>query len=234
MERYGKVVTSIANFRIVPRGGGALIEVIPGDRPRLGLTMTNELALAAAVSLSREVGGDAFAPASVHLTGPAVPTAEHKAHFGCPIHPGSDRDALEVGLDVLKRPNRLGDAGIAAFFDDHLDHALGEIEDPGDLSRQVQDQISDALSEGVPTVTYVAGRLGMSGRTLQRRLAEAGLAYQNLAAGARQKLAEQLLRQTDYALAEVAFMTGFSDQSTFTRAFKRWSGQTPASYRRDG
>ncbi|MDY6898424.1 MAG: helix-turn-helix transcriptional regulator, partial [Cyanobacteriota bacterium] len=60
---------------------------------------------------------------------------------------------------------------------------------------------------------------------------EQGYSFQNLVDESRRQLAEQLLQQTDYSLAEVAFMTGFSEQSAFTRAFKRWAGQTPRSFR---
>ncbi|MGD1882877.1 MAG: helix-turn-helix transcriptional regulator [Paracoccaceae bacterium] len=67
---------------------------------------------------------------------------------------------------------------------------------------------------------------------LQRRRSADGLAYQDLVLDARKTLSEQLLRRTDYALAEIAILTGFSNQSAFTRAFKRWHGQTPANYRR--
>ena len=79
----------------------------------------------------------------------------------------------------------------------------------------------------------VAKRLGMSGRTLQRRLSERGYSYQTLVDESRRQLAKRLLRQTDFSLVEVAFMTGFSEQSAFTRAFKRWAGQTPRSFRID-
>ena len=71
----------------------------------------------------------------------------------------------------------------------------------------------------------------MSGRTLQRRLSEQGHSYQGLVDEARRRLAGSLLRETNYSLAEIAFMTGFAEQSSFTRAFKRWAGQTPRSYR---
>ncbi|MCB1718365.1 MAG: helix-turn-helix transcriptional regulator, partial [Candidatus Competibacteraceae bacterium] len=70
-------------------------------------------------------------------------------------------------------------------------------------------------------------------RTLQRRLANRGYSYQTLVDESRRQLAERLLQKTDYSLAEVAFMTGFSEQSAFTRAFKRWAGQTPRSFRID-
>ena len=92
-------------------------------------------------------------------------------------------------------------------------------------------QLSRAMSEGVPTLTDIAGRLAMSGRTLQRKLAEQGLSFQSLIDEARRELAEELLRDSRIPLADVAFLTGFADQSAFTRAFKRWAGQTPRPYR---
>jgi AraC-like DNA-binding protein len=66
---------------------------------------------------------------------------------------------------------------------------------------------------------------------LQRRLSELGYSYQTLVDESRRQLAERLLRQTDFSLVEIAFMTGFSEQSAFARAFKRWAGQTPRNFR---
>ena len=73
----------------------------------------------------------------------------------------------------------------------------------------------------------------MSGRTLQRRLAEQDTSFQELVDDARRDLAKRLLRETEFSLIEVAFMTGFSEQSALTRAFKRWVGSTPGAYRAD-
>ena len=233
VERFGKVVTSIANFRVGQDGPSVFMEVIQGRDRRLGLKMTNDLALAAAMSISREVSNDDFSLIAVHFMSdrPADDRA-YQEHFRCPIHFGSDRDALEVMTTVASRANRLSDDGMSKFFETHLDTQLSQINDTTELERRIVDQIGEALSEGVPTLAEVAGRLGMSTRTLQRRLSADGLAYQDLVLGARKTLSEQLLQRTDYALAEIAFLTGFSDQSTFTRAFKRWHGETPANYRR--
>ena len=232
VERYGKIVTSIANFQVIEAGSTVLMEVIPSEPLRPGLAMTNELALAAALSLSREVSGGPFAATAVHLVRPASrKDSELEGFFGCPIMYGAGRDALEVQRDALEKPNRLGDPGLSVFFEDYLDRELGEIADPLGLVDLVQAEIRDALSEGMPSVAYIAGRLGLSQRTLQRRLAEAGWMFQDLAAEARRKLAEYLLRNSDYALAEVAFLTGFSDQSIFSRAFRRWNDETPANFR---
>ena len=72
----------------------------------------------------------------------------------------------------------------------------------------------------------------MSERTLQRRLAEQGESFQALTDQARHAAAASLLRSQAYSVVEVAFITGFADQSAFTRAFKRWTGETPAAFRR--
>ena len=233
VERFGKVVTSIANFRVEGSGNSVFMEVIQGQHPRLGLKMTNALALAAAMSLSREVSDNDFSPIAVHFMGDRPQDDDmYHAHFRCPIHFNADRDALEITTTQARQANRLSDDGMSRFFEEHLDNQLRQINATSDLERRILDQIGEALSEGVPTLAEVAGGIGMSSRTLQRRLSVEGLAYKDLVTDARKSLSEQLLRRTDYALAEVAFLTGFSDQSTFTRAFKRWHGLTPAHYRR--
>jgi AraC-like DNA-binding protein len=235
VARFGKVVTSIANFEVTQARDAVVMTVLEGRSERLGLTMTNELALAAAVSLSREVGNADFAPAVVYLRS-ARPEDNtlHQAHFRCPVVFGANQDALEVKTGVASAPNRLSDAGISRFFERLLDEQLSQTPEASSLERRVLDHIKDALSEGFPTLDDIAPRVGMSGRTLQRRLSAEGLAFRDLVVQARRTLAEQLLKQTDYALAEIAFLTGFADQSTFTRAFKRWHGSTPAGYRRAG
>lgn len=233
VERYGKVVTSIANFTVDKRNGSSFMAVRPDERTRLGLRMTKELAVSAATSLSREVFPGYFSPVAVYFSHEAPnDLSSEELHFRCPIHYSADCDGLEISDEQLHAGNRLGDAGISEFFDTHLDQELRQIVDDARLDQQVCTQITQALSEGAPKIADIAFRLGMSSRTLQRRLATEGYVYQDLVDTARRDLAEQLLRRTDFALAEIAFLTGYSEQSTFARAFKRWHGRTPASFRR--
>ena len=72
----------------------------------------------------------------------------------------------------------------------------------------------------------------MSERTLYRRLAESRLTYQGVLEKTQKSLAENLLSEGGFSIAEVAFLTGFSEQSSFTRAFKRWAGLSPGAYRK--
>jgi AraC-like DNA-binding protein len=78
----------------------------------------------------------------------------------------------------------------------------------------------------------IAKRLGLSVRSLHRRLSEDGFSFKLLTDQTRHELAEGLLKDQRYSIAEIAFVTGFSEQSAFTRAFKRWSGATPAQFRK--
>ncbi|MEM7043840.1 MAG: AraC family transcriptional regulator ligand-binding domain-containing protein [Pseudomonadota bacterium] len=233
-ERYGRVLTSVSAYEVRSEHGRVYMMLHREGERRLGLRISNEQTVVAITEISREVSQRSFSPDAVYFKHPSPgDISAHEAYFGCPVHYGSDRDALEVSEELLSATNRLGDASISEFFDAHLDKELAALADDQGLDRRVRIQIAQALSEGVPTVADVADRLGLSGRTLQRRLSERGHAFQDLVDEARRDLAERLLRRTDYALAEVAFLTGFSEQSTFTRAFKRWSGRTPATYRRD-
>ena len=162
---------------------------------------------------------------------PRGDVAIYEAHFGCPVHFETDRDALLVSEDSLDLPNKLGDETIARFFDRHLESELASLTEEDGLEPRVRRAVASMLSEGVPTLSSIAADLGLGSRTLQRRLTDQGHSFQSVVDAARHDLAQQLLSETEYSLAEIAFLTGFSEQSGFTRAFKRWAGQTPRSYR---
>jgi AraC-like DNA-binding protein len=83
----------------------------------------------------------------------------------------------------------------------------------------------------VPQAAEIARDMAMSERTLYRRLAEEGLTFRDVLTEAQSSLAQELLRDSDSSIAEIAFLTGFSEQSTFSRAFKRWVGLAPAQFR---
>ena len=114
---------------------------------------------------------------------------------------------------------------------------MTEIESLGNevpVETLVEREISRSLSEGIPRMADVARRLAMSERTLHRRLSERSVSFKSLVARTRRHVAENLLKSSQYPVTEVAFLTGFSEQSAFHRAFKRWTGHTPTAFRRAG
>lgn len=231
-ERYWRLLTSVSQYEVRYDDHGAYFMLHRTGERRLGLRLSNEASLASVHSIIRQVTPHEFAPLEVHFKHPApTSTVAHENYFCCPVVFRSEMDALLVSSEALNRSNRLGDEGITRFLLNHLDAELKKIDADRKLKEIVQDAIAQSLSEGVPKIPAVARRLGFSERTLQRRLGEEGLSFQKLAENTRRDLAQGLLVQSDYSLAEVAFLTGFSEQSAFNRAFKRWMDQTPTAYR---
>lgn len=231
-ERYWRLLTSVTEYELRQEAEGAWFLLHRAGLRRLGLRLSNEASLASVLSISRQVSPLPVTPLEVRFQHPAPPDlSAHNAFFGCPIEFEADRDGLLFSTDALTRRNRMGDEAITRFLLPHLDVELKRLEAERSLTEMVHDAVAGSLSDGVPKMPAIARRMGMSERTLQRRLSEEGLSFQALVDSARRDLAEGLLMQSDYSLAEVAFLTGFSEQSAFTRAFKRWSSQTPAAYR---
>lgn len=233
VERFARLWTSVVEYELRPAERGMLFILHRSGERRLGLRLSNEATLASAVSISRQVSPVPFSPLEVHLKHPPPRTlAFHERYFGCPVHFGSDLDALLLSPDSLAQPNRLGDEGITRFLDSHLEGELRDVVEDASIEALAKDVIARSLSGGLPKVADVARTLGLSVRSLHRRLAEDGLSFRTVTEKTRKELAEGLLRDERYSLSEIAFLTGFSEQSAFNRAFKRWLGRSPAQHRK--
>lgn len=148
------------------------------------------------------------------------------------MHFGAGQDALSLSSEALALPNRLGDTGISRFLEARLEAELEAFGAEESLEALVRGAVSRSLSEGVPRMSDVARRLAMSERTLHRKLRARGASFRALVDATRRELAQGLLRLDGYTTSEVAFLSGFSEQSAFQRAFKRWTGRTPVEFRR--
>lgn len=231
-ERYAQLLTSVVEYEVQQDGSNAYFFLHRSGQHRPGLFMSNEATLASVASISRQVAPQDFSPIEVHFKHAARGSKlSHEKYFGCPVNFQSEMDAILVSSDALSQPNRLGDEGISAFLLGFLDEELKKYGSEQSLLQKVKGVITQSLSDGLPSMSDVARRFGLSQRTLHRRLGEEGVTFQTLLDDARRELAMGLLVNSDYSLAEVSFLTGFSEQSAFNRAFKRWSEQTPASYR---
>ncbi|OOY06778.1 AraC family transcriptional regulator [Thioclava sp. F28-4] len=234
VERYARLWTSVVEYELRPEAGGTLFILHREGERRLGMRLSNEATLASAVSIARQVSPVPLAPVEVLVRHPAPRSiTAHEDWFGCPVRFGADLDAILYDNETLARPNILGDEGISKYLTKHLDAEMAEITQEPALVLQAKTAIAQALSEGAPKMSEIAGSLGLSARSFHRRLSEHGVNFQRLTEETRRDLAEGLLRDESHSLAEIAFLTGFSEQSAFTRAFKRWVGTTPASYRKD-
>ncbi len=194
----------------------------------------NEAALAEAVQAIRSISGKSPVAMSTHfMHSPPADTSAHDDFFGGPIYWDAQIDALEIDEDVLRWVPRHSDPGLHAYLDKQLQKASEEQtrSTPLQIEYQVRRTLIETMPDGVPKMKDVAKRMGMSTRTLHRRLEESGVSFRELVESTRRGLAEDLLKRSQHPVGEVAFLAGFSDVSSFHRAFKRWTGQTPANFR---
>ena len=231
-ERYARLLTSVAEYEVQDHAAGAYFILHRGGDRRRGMRLSNEATLASVASIARQVSPAPFTPLEVHCKHQAPSSvAAHEAYFGCPMIFGSDIDGMLVSREALERGNRLGDPAISMFLEPHIEKEMAAVASETSFEQVLLRRISDRLSEGPPRAAEMARDMGVSERTLHRRLSDEGTSFQTVLEKARRRLAEGLLVQSDHSIAEIAFLTGFSEQSSFTRAFKRWLDQTPAVFR---
>ena len=235
VERFCRLWTDNLTYENCDRDGGIEFIVHRFGKRRLGMRLSNEATLASATSLIRQTSSPRFRPQTVFLKHAAPKSiSAHERYFGCPVRYASGRDALSISSEVLDRPNHLADDGISRFLISHLEAQIESLEAEIPVEALVEREISRSLSEGIPRMGYVARRLALSERTLHRRLSEKGFSFKAMVEETRRQVAENLLRGNRYSVSEVAFLTGFSEQSAFNRAFKRWTGLTPTAFRSEG
>lgn len=203
---------------------------VPEGSPPPALEAIDAFAAIYVRTCRNRLGRD-YAPLAVHLRRPAPvdPSQWHKV-FRCPVHFAATDDCLEFGLHD---------------FDSHLDDTNPELDEhhqtvlkrtllqlrPLTWERKVRGVIEAQLPEGEPSAERVAQALHLSLRSLQRHLADEGTRFDTLLNECRENLALLHLRDLECSLSEISCLLGFVDASSFSRAFKRWTGMTPGQFR---
>jgi AraC-like DNA-binding protein len=157
--------------------------------------------------------------------------SEHERVFGCPVRFEAEHNRLYIDREVWQTRTRGAQPGVLQILTEHADLLLEKLPRGPDLVERTRRAIGEHLRGGDSSLQNVARQLGVSPRSLQRHLRDLGYSYNALADEVRAATARLYLEQPDIAIAEVGYLLGFADQSTFNRAFKRWTGDTPARSR---
>jgi AraC-like DNA-binding protein len=156
--------------------------------------------------------------------------SEYASVLRCPVHFGAAHSELVFRQAALTRSSLHAEESIARLHEEHAERLLAR-RGEGELSFRVRCLLSEYLESGETSLASVARRLGMSARSLQRRLAEEGTSFRSLLDELRREVAREYLERNRVPIAGVAHLAGFSDVSAFTRATTRWFGETPARLR---
>ena len=163
----------------------------------------------------------------------AVDEAACSALLGCPVQGNATRHAVIFARELLELPLREADPHLRSLMDAQGEVCLANYRLHSNLANEVRAALCTGLGQGDCSLESTAERLQLSPRMLRRRLSEAGLSLADLLDDVRQDLALLYLRHTDCSLLEIACLLGFAEQSSFSRAFRRWTGRPPAEYRRE-
>jgi AraC-like DNA-binding protein len=201
-----------------------------------GLTGAAQIAfgaLAIGANILREICGAGFALREVTFSFHAPPdTSSFRAHFAAPVRFDAARTALAFDAAVLERPI----VGADSILRDVLMSRAREI-DRVERGEVAKDRIRRVMRMLLATGSFgqdeVARAFGMNRRTLARRLRTSGTTFREVLDGARFDTARGLLQGSGASLADIALKLGYADATAFTRAFRRWSGSSPAAWRRD-
>ena len=158
---------------------------------------------------------------------------EHRFLFDCPIEYMSDQNAVTFRADFLDLPLVQNELSLSKFLKESLAQLFdGNIHNVG-LPAQIRAIISNEYGNSFPDFTEICGKLNMTPQTLRRRLKEANTSYQEIKDAIRKDASVYYLSKPDLSIDEIALLMGFSEASSFHRAFKKWTGKTPSNFRRE-
>ena len=221
----------VAHISLEIEAGEAGADVrLVNPEPFPGVQVSDEMTLAIFVGRFRGDAGAPFRPSSVRLSRPTpkAPT-RHAALLGAPVTFGCSVSGIEIPLAAWTAPMRRADPALQETLRQlaaRLD--LGASGD--DLELALRARLRTLLPEGKADARSIARTLGLSERTLNRRLQETGKTYRGVLDAFREAEAERLLASGKAGLSDVAFRLGFSDQTAWNRAFKRWKGMSPTEW----
>jgi AraC-like DNA-binding protein len=232
VARYHSIWTDGALFNLETANDASAIVYRYADTSIREHRQDAEMTLATVTTLCRNIASADFAPVTVEFQHDAPSdTSEHERLFRCPIEFQAPSNKLTFAMSFLSLPIAKADASLCAVLDRHAEELLAKFPPRDSVVDQVRGIIAGELRGGDPSLERVADQLGVTPRTLQRKLQELGTSHNELLDHMRRQLAMRYLREREMAICEVAYLLGFSESSSFHRAFKRWTGVTPKEFR---
>jgi len=231
IARHGRLLGEKVSLRVSDAPGGLKLTVDSGRAdPIVGPIMV-DLTMAMLIDLCRINSGASLRPLQVQLKRSA-PDGEraHAAFYGCPVRFSAPDDSFTLSATDADEPLPTSNRQLAATMDRLIAEQIAHL-DKSNVVARCKASLLEQLSSGELSEVEMAQHLHMSRRTLQRKLAEAETTYQKLIDDTRRDLAVRYIEDPRHSITDITFMLGFSQQSAFTRAFKRWTGVPPTDYR---
>jgi AraC-like DNA-binding protein len=193
----------------------------------------SENMLSVIVIIGRTMTAANWMPRETHFEHPSPRrVAEHERLFGEFVYFNKPQTKLIFDSDITGLPIIEADPRLFSVLHRYAEDLLLKINPQNMLSARVSELLGKSLAGEAPSIEFVSKQIGASPRTLQRKLNKEGTSYHKLLEGIRRELSLQYLKNSEMAICEISYLLGFSEQSAFHRAFRRWTGMTPKEFQR--
>ncbi|MCR9290756.1 MAG: AraC family transcriptional regulator [Bacteroidetes bacterium] len=221
-ERYFQLLSNTYVFKVEKEGKTSKIHLFR-DAYRRGVELSNEATFSATIVVLKAMTETDIAPLSIYFKhGPPMDLQTYQEGFQCPVHSIQVHNFMEYKTTDLETRTAKADISINKFLLERVEEETKGIEvSPIKIASDVENLIKDALPSGIPSIIEIGKHMGMSSRTLTRRLSDNGITFRELIKRTQEKSSKELLKNSSISVGEIAFQTGFSEQSAFNRAFKR-------------
>lgn len=230
INRY-KQLTCPEEIRARKSRDEAFVEFIYTQSEELQPDVMVDLVLSWILAIGRRGTDGQITPLRLELTRPPLNRELLESHFGCRVRFKAGRNALVFRNSDLDQPFVTHNEDLLNALGAQLESELQERHSSADISEQVKYTLKRSLAGKRPTLPQVARELCMSSRTLQRRLTNADITFQQLVEGTRREMARHYLQHSAVELTETAFLLGYEDANSFFRAFQGWEGTSPGEWR---
>jgi AraC-like DNA-binding protein len=232
-ERYFHLLSNTYVFKVEKEGEVSKVYLFR-DAHRRGVELSNEATFSATVVVLKAMTETDISPVSVSFKhGAPRDLKDYQDAFNCPVLFDQPQNFIAYKTTALETRTAKADASINKFLVERVEEERKGIEVSAfKIVSDVEALIKDALPSGIPGIIQIGEHMGMSSRTLTRRLSESGISFRDLVKQTQETIAKDLLQNTSSTVSEIAFQTGFSEQSAFSRAFKRWTGLSPLEFRK--
>ena len=233
LERLGryKKLTCPEEIRVHRKGEEAAVEFFYVEATEPQPDTLVDMVLSWILTVGQRGTDGKVAPLRLELTRPPKHRELLEGRFGCRVLFKAGRNALVFRSSDLDRPFVTHNEELLTVIATQLDSELAARNASMNAGEQVKSTLRRSLAGKRPTLQDVAHELGLSTRTLQRRLTDAGISFQQLVEETRRELARHYLTQSAVELNETAFLLGFEDANSFFRAFQAWEGISPGDWR---
>ena len=231
LVKYQRLITTVADFSL--KESADSVQLVVSSRYPLDQIQPAVIDAAVGVfvrmcrlAMCRPCNAD-----KISLTRPRPPCYERfEEFFQSPVEFAAEQNILYLDMQMLLEPLPGASPELERANDQVVIDYLSRF-DQERLSMQVRSRLIELLPGGQPTQKEVAGSLHLSVRNLQRKLRSEGISFKQLLDETRKELAAQYIRDTHRRIGEITYLLGFSEPSNFTRAFRRWTGESPNEFR---